>query len=346
MDGFRIHMDNIRQFINTLIAWNHRQPDARLAYADAEMTTHFDTQPAPWLSLFLVVKGKMTFTVGPCTQTVTRGQLVFLNAHFGNSGIMQGNAGLYACLSFDAGRRRGLESMSVEPLLMVCGIRDVDYVHSLCKRACTLAHMPPEHFPHIQIHAAVLEALTAVYEAIAPPDVTTAPGTSRVVREAMRIIHELHADPNLGLARMAERVGVSVGHLMKCFQLEGAGTPMRRLSEFRLARARTLLLRTDSPIREVALATGFRDPLYFSRLFRRATGQSPTEFRQGEATDRMPDTNGDSAPEPQASVAPVPHRRKAEESVPFVNVSMRMDGDIESVALLDDAVSAGPRSGF
>lgn len=332
-------MDNLRHTLNTLIAWNHRQPDARLAYADAEMITHFDTPPSPWLSLFLIVKGKMTFTVGSCTQTVTRGQLVLLNAHFGNSGIMPGDTGLYACLSFDVGRRRGLDSMSAEPLLMTCGIRDVDYVHSLCKNACALAHTPPAHLPHIQIHAAVLEALTAVYEAIVPPDVTSAPGTSRVVREAMRIIHELHTDPNLDLVRIAERVDVSVGHLMKCFKMEGTGTPIRRLNEFRLARARTLLLRTDSPIREIALATGFRDPLYFSRLFRRSTGQSPTEFRQGDARDCIPYPNGNSATEPQASVTLSLQRRKQEESVPFVNVDMTMDGDIESVAVLADAVS-------
>jgi hypothetical protein len=113
---------------------------------------------------------------------------------------------------------------------------------------------------------------------------------------------------------------------MKCFQREGTGTPMHRLSEFRMARARTLLLRSDSPIREVALATGFRDPLYFSRLFRRSTGRCPSEFRKGDATD------------PETNVAPVPHRQKTEGNVRFANVSMRMDGDIESVAMLDDAV--------
>ena len=41
-----------------------------------------------------------------------------------------------------------------------------------------------------------------------------------------------------------------------------------------------LLQTTNLRIKEVAERSGFRDPLYFSRVFRRATGTSPRQYRK------------------------------------------------------------------
>ncbi len=46
------------------------------------------------------------------------------------------------------------------------------------------------------------------------------------------------------------------------------------------------LLHTLKPVKQVAAELGFADELYFSRLFKRATGCSPTFFREYETTIR------------------------------------------------------------
>lgn len=56
--------------------------------------------------------------------------------------------------------------------------------------------------------------------------------------------------------------------------------PVRYRARLRLARAAQLLIDPDRPVTEVASATGFDDPLYFSRAFRRQYGESPTRYRQ------------------------------------------------------------------
>jgi AraC-like DNA-binding protein len=56
---------------------------------------------------------------------------------------------------------------------------------------------------------------------------------------------------------------------------------VRPLELIRLGRAATLLERSNLTVTEVAVSVGFRDPLHFSRRFRRAYGVSPRAYRAG-----------------------------------------------------------------
>ena len=55
---------------------------------------------------------------------------------------------------------------------------------------------------------------------------------------------------------------------------------MQYILSLRMANAQSLLESTQYNITEVAAAVGYDDPLYFSRLFRRHTGFSPTKYRE------------------------------------------------------------------
>jgi transcriptional regulator GlxA family with amidase domain len=84
--------------------------------------------------------------------------------------------------------------------------------------------------------------------------------------------------PRAALARLA---GVSLRQLERLFRRHlgrGAQEHYRRL---RLDRARLLLRESAMPVVEVAVATGFSSASQFSRAYRRAYGESPTETRAG-----------------------------------------------------------------
>jgi transcriptional regulator GlxA family with amidase domain len=49
----------------------------------------------------------------------------------------------------------------------------------------------------------------------------------------------------------------------------------------RLHRAAGLLVTTHDSVQIIATRTGYKDPLYFSRTFRRVHGVSPSEYRRG-----------------------------------------------------------------
>jgi YesN/AraC family two-component response regulator len=52
------------------------------------------------------------------------------------------------------------------------------------------------------------------------------------------------------------------------------------LNRYRILQAKERLRHTSEDIGTVARQVGFKDPAYFSRVFRKLTGLSPTEYRQ------------------------------------------------------------------
>ncbi|MEX2141979.1 MAG: helix-turn-helix transcriptional regulator [Pirellulales bacterium] len=63
-------------------------------------------------------------------------------------------------------------------------------------------------------------------------------------------------------------------------------TPTDLIRRRVLIHAKWQLLHTLRPVKEIARETGFSDELYFSRLFKKATGVSPIYFREFETTIR------------------------------------------------------------
>ncbi len=57
-------------------------------------------------------------------------------------------------------------------------------------------------------------------------------------------------------------------------------TPMQYILSLRMANAQSLLETTQYNISEIARAVGYDNPLYFSRLFRKHIGVSPSEYRK------------------------------------------------------------------
>lgn len=79
---------------------------------------------------------------------------------------------------------------------------------------------------------------------------------------------------------LAARHGFSLTSFRRHWRAGTGTSPARFLSRLRLNAARRLLVETDLPINEIALQTGFQDPLYFSRKFSKEFQVSARQYRQ------------------------------------------------------------------
>lgn len=103
-------------------------------------------------------------------------------------------------------------------------------------------------------------------------------GARRLALRTRDLLESDYLQP-LTLARIAADVGASVAHVQRTFRAHFDVTVVEYLQSLRLERARGLLLTTDFSVTEVAFASGFHDPGYFSRRFAREIGVSPSAYR-------------------------------------------------------------------
>lgn len=87
-------------------------------------------------------------------------------------------------------------------------------------------------------------------------------------------------NPNLLLQDVAKEVCMSNSRFSTVFAQETGFTFTEYLSQLRLNKAKELLLATNLRSSQIALDVGYSDPHYFSYLFKKATGFTPSEFRK------------------------------------------------------------------
>lgn len=103
-----------------------------------------------------------------------------------------------------------------------------------------------------------------------------------MLKRVMAFIEANISNSDASVGDMAEAAAVSRSGLQRKLKQTMGITPQDLLREARIKRACQLLRQTDKTVADVAYACGFTDPKYFSRCFKQSTGQSPTEYREGE----------------------------------------------------------------
>lgn len=83
----------------------------------------------------------------------------------------------------------------------------------------------------------------------------------------------------ISLEEVADHIGISSYYLSKLFKERFQVTFIDYLTKTRLEKAKEHLLDPNVPLKEIALNIGYKDPNYFSRVFKKETGMSPSEYR-------------------------------------------------------------------
>ena len=101
---------------------------------------------------------------------------------------------------------------------------------------------------------------------------------SQCLNSMLQYIGENYTQP-IGLAELSREFFVSQTYICDLFNKYMDTTFVKYLNTLRLEQAKKLLEKTQSPVSLVALETGFKDYSYFSKMFRKYYGLSPSEYR-------------------------------------------------------------------
>ncbi|MBD2870559.1 helix-turn-helix domain-containing protein [Paenibacillus arenilitoris] len=95
-----------------------------------------------------------------------------------------------------------------------------------------------------------------------------------------------HFHDKIDMAMMSSMAGLTASSYSRLFKKTMNVSPVKYLTRLRIERAKRLLRHYDAPVKEVSAAVGFGDEFYFSRIFRRLVGVTPSHYAsQGRARE-------------------------------------------------------------
>jgi two-component system response regulator YesN len=103
-----------------------------------------------------------------------------------------------------------------------------------------------------------------------------------ILRRARAFIEENYQRPDITLHDVASHVALSNNHFCTVFSQEMGVTFTEYITRTRMDKAKHLLINTSDRASEIAGAVGYNDPHYFSYLFRKQAGMTPTDFRKSD----------------------------------------------------------------
>lgn len=128
------------------------------------------------------------------------------------------------------------------------------------------------------IKGLLLAELSLLLVLIEEQDASRYSESERIFRCQWLIRNNLH-DPELSVESLAAELRCSPSHLSKLFHRATGERIVECLTRLRLANAIDAVRHTPLSVKEIAVACGFNDPNYFTRVFRKATGRSPVQYR-------------------------------------------------------------------
>ena len=100
-----------------------------------------------------------------------------------------------------------------------------------------------------------------------------------IIKAAEKMISEHYMSEEISLNSVADSVGMSPSYFSSVFSKESGKTFVEFLTETRMEKAKELLMCSALKTSEIGYEVGYKDPHYFSYIFKKTQGCSPKDYR-------------------------------------------------------------------
>lgn len=121
--------------------------------------------------------------------------------------------------------------------------------------------------------------ITALTEACRNVVVKKAENTNSIIKKAKEYILQNYAK-DISLDDISRELDISSYYFSKLFKEVTGINFVEYLTSIRIEKAKDLLIHSEMSMKEICVQAGYNDPNYFSRIFKKTTGRTPTEFKE------------------------------------------------------------------
>ncbi len=234
---------------------------------------HTSDRPTPHAGFVFALRGQAVFTFNGTPYELTSGIVVHgargmtLRVDVGTSGFDY--ALIHYTLSAAPGEPQGYTGTH---FVLETGEnpRITELLHLLQASVTTPGHLQAVRTKEL-FYSTIYEALSCARNRMNRE-------SRNAVEHVLEYIHTHYTEP-LNLEKLAGLVDMDIKKFAYVFHKYVGVYPIDYLIQHRMSRARVMLATSNSSIRNIAESIGYGDSHYFSRLFKKYTGCTPSEFR-------------------------------------------------------------------
>lgn len=104
---------------------------------------------------------------------------------------------------------------------------------------------------------------------------------TNTVNEILHYIHH-HYNQELTIDKIASSICLTTVYICQLFKKQTGMTINDYINRYRIEKSKNLLLNTKNKIYEIASLVGYKDAQYYARVFKKYTGTTPFDFREGK----------------------------------------------------------------
>ncbi len=105
---------------------------------------------------------------------------------------------------------------------------------------------------------------------------------SKTISEAIEYISTRYSEP-ITIGALVRSSGMSRAAFFAAFKREAGVTPLQMMTDLRIEKARLFLMLSEFSVAEIGRLCGYQDNAYFTRVFSRQEGMTPSEYRRAHA---------------------------------------------------------------
>lgn len=167
---------------------------------------------------------------------------------------------------------RQLQSVTDSQHLYFPAEATLPYASAKCQQICSAFRST--HVLHRW--RAQIDAIELLFEVATAKEKCTLQQEDGLVRARNYIAD--HPQQAHTLEQLSQIAGLSAKHFSDVFKKTYGQSPHEYMTEIRLTQAKQLMLRSGYKLKDIAHEVGYRDEFYFSRVFKKETGVSPSTY--------------------------------------------------------------------